>query len=140
MTTYTATTSVPHDITDTFGFIADPTNLPHYFPRVTAAELVEPELVRTTAVVDEDGDGNDEPVTSDAWFRADDDAHSISWGSPGQSDYRGSLALVQQDGGTRVDLSVTTVNDHPGVQESLDEALAAIARRLEARSSSDATS
>ncbi len=133
MTTYTATTTVPQDITDTFGFIKDPTNLPHYFPRVTKAELVEPEVVRTTAVVDANQDGTEEPVVSDAWFRADDAAHTISWGSP-ESDYQGSLALHEKDGGTDVELSVSTVHDIPDVQAGLEESLAAIAARLDALS------
>lgn len=136
MTTYTASTTVAHDVTSAFGFIADPTNLPHYFPRVTAAELVEPQLVRTTAVVDEDRDGDDEPVTSDAWFHADPDNHEIRWGSPGDRNYHGSLSLRPDERQTGVDqttieLSVTTVSDYPGVQDSLEQALAAITRRLD---------
>lgn len=134
MTDYTATTTVPYDITDTFGFIKDPTNLPAYFPRVTDAKLVEPELVRTTAIVDADQDGSDEPVVSDAWFHVDEVAHEISWGSPGESDYHGSLALAESDGQTTLSLSVTTVHDIPDVQQGLDGALDAIAGRLEAMS------
>ncbi|PKW26565.1 SRPBCC family protein [Phycicoccus duodecadis] len=130
MTTYTASTTVTQHVGDTYDFVKDPTNLPHYFPRVTKAELVEPELVRTTAVVDADRDGSDEPVTSDAWFTHDDDAHAISWGSP-ESDYRGGLELTEGADGTTIELSITTVHDIPDVQQGLEESLAAIARRLE---------
>ena len=135
MTDYTATKTVPYDITDTFEFIKDPANLPAYFPRVTEAHLVEPELVRTTAVVDADQDGSDEPVESDAWFHVDEAAQAISWGSPGESDYHGSLELTESDGQTTLELSVTTVHDIPEVQQGLESALDAIAKRLEALSS-----
>jgi len=137
MTDYTATTTVPYDITDTFGFIKDPENLPDYFPRVSEAHLVEPELVRTTAVVDADQDGDDERVVSDAWFHVDEAAHAITWGSPGESDYHGSLALEEVDGKTKLSLSVTTVHDIPEVQQGLDSALEAIAGRLESLSATD---
>lgn len=139
MTDYTATRTVPYDITDTFGFIKDPGNLPDYFPRMREATLVGPDLVHTTAVVDADQDGDEEQVESDAWFRADEGAHSISWGSPGQSDYHGSLRLAEVDGQTRIDLAITTVHDIPDVQQGLEEALAAIARRLEGLSNSAPT-
>ena len=129
MTTYTATTTVTQHVGDTYDFVKDPTNLPHYFPRVTEAELVGPELVRTTAVVDADQDGSDEPVTSDAWFTHDDEAHAIEWGSP-DSDYRGGLTISEGDGGTTIELTVSTVHDIPEVQQGLEESLAAIARRL----------
>lgn len=136
MTDYTATKTVPYDITDAFEFIKDPENLPDYFPRMTDAELVEPELVRTTAVVDADQDGDDERVVSDAWFTSDDAEHSISWGSP-DSDYRGSLQLDEGDGQTTLRLSLTTVHDIPEVQQSLDDALDKIAERLGALSATD---
>lgn len=130
MTTYTASTTVTQQVGDTYDFIKDPTNLPYYFPRVTKAELVGPELVRTTAVVDADQDGKDEPVVSDAWFTHDDEAHAIAWGSP-ESDYRGRLELTEHGDSTTIELSVSTVHDIPDVQNGLEESLAAIVRRLE---------
>lgn len=139
MTDYTATTTVPYDITDTFAFIKDPTNLPAYFPRVTEAKLVEPELVRTVAIVDADQDGDDERVVSDSWFRVDEASNEISWGSPGESDYHGSLGLEEADGKTTLSLSITTVHDIPEVQQSLESALSAIADRLEQLSNAEGT-
>lgn len=131
MTTYTATKTVPNDITDTFGFIKDPTNLPSYFPGMTEATQVGPELVHTKAKVDTDQDGDVEAVESDAWFHVDESSHAISWGSPGESDYHGSLELSESDGRTTIDLSITTVHDIPEVQQGLDSSLDAIAGRLE---------
>lgn len=132
MTTYTASTTVPQSIEDSFAFIENPENLPYYFPRITKATIVGPELVRTTAVIDQDGadDTADEPVTSDAWFRADNTGHQIEWGSPTNDQYHGSLEVTETDNTTRLHLSLTTPTDYPGIQESLDEALAAIASKL----------
>jgi len=139
VTDYTAVTTVPYDITDTFRFIRDPRNLPDYFPGIREAELIEPELVRTRAVVDADQDGEDENVVSDAWFHVDEASHAISWGSPGESDYHGSLGLEEADGKTRIRLAVSTVHDIPEVQQGLEDALAAIADRLETLSTKDAS-
>lgn len=132
MATYLASTTVPQEIGDTYAYLKDPSNLPDYFPQMVQAEEVEPGLVRTTADVDADQDGDEERVTSDAWFRTDDEAHSVSWGSP-ESDYRGELALSQGQGQTTIELSVTTIHDIPDVQDGLEEALAAIVRRLQAK-------
>ncbi len=133
MGTYVASTTVSQEIADTFAYLKDPANLPDYFPQMVKAEEVEPGLVRTTADVDADQDGDAERVTSDAWFRTDEDAHSVSWGSP-DSDYRGELALSEGQGETTVELSVTTVHDIPDVQDGLEESLSAITRRLQEKS------
>ena len=128
----TAPTPVSHDVTDAVDDIADPEHLPEYFPRMTEAHEVESGTVRTTAIVDADQDGSDEKVVSDAWFKADDADHSISWGSPGESDYHGTLRLHDDGGsGTRIELSLTTPHDFDGMQQGLDDALAAIAGRLD---------
>lgn len=132
MTTYTATINLPVSLDDSFAFLADPRNLPHYFPRITSAELVSPELVRTTAVIDTDGadDNNGEPVTSDAWFRSDPSSHEISWGSPDNDHYQGKLAAEEGDDSTRLNLTITTPASYPGIQDSLDQALSSIAAKL----------
>jgi len=132
MTAYTATIELPQSLDDSFAFIADPRNLPYYFPRITSAELVGPELVRTTAVIDQDGadDDNGEPVTADAWFRSDPADHVISWGSPDNDEYHGRLSAEESDDVTRLNLTLTTSASYPGIQDSLDEALRSIAAKL----------
>jgi len=132
MTDYTATIDLPQSLDDSFAFIADPRNLPYYFPRITSAELVGPELVRTTAVIDQDGadDDNGEPVTADAWFRSDPADHVISWGSPDNDEYHGRLSAEESDDVTRLNLTLTTSASYPGIQDSLDEALRSIAAKL----------
>jgi hypothetical protein len=132
MPTFSRTLVVPQSLDASFAFIEDPTNLPYYFPRITAAELVEPGLVRTTAVIDEDGDGDNdgEPVTADAWFTVDAPAHAIAWGSPDNDAYSGSLTAVTSGDSTELQLEITTSASYPGIEESLDEALASIAAKL----------
>ncbi|ANP74311.1 SRPBCC family protein [Cryobacterium arcticum] len=132
MTDYTATIDLPQSLDDSFAFIADPRNLPYYFPRITSAELVGPELVRTTAVIDPNGadDDNGEPVTADAWFRSDPADHVISWGSPENDEYHGRLSAEESDDVTRLNLTLTTSASYPGIQDSLDEALRSIAAKL----------
>lgn len=130
MDTHTARTTVPQEVADAYAYLKDPSNLPDYFPRMIQAEEVEPGLVRTTADVDADQDGEDERVTSDAWFRTDDDARSVSWGSP-DNDYRGELRISVGEGESTIELSVSTIHDIPDVQQGLEESLAAIARCLQ---------
>ncbi|TFD87020.1 hypothetical protein E3T61_14235 [Cryobacterium lactosi] len=132
MTTYTATISLPQSLDDSFAFMADPRNLPYYFPRITSAELVGPELVRTTAVINTDGadDASGEPVTADAWFRSDPAKHEISWGSPDNDEYHGTLVAEQGESSTRLHLTLATSASYPGIQDSLDEALTSIAAKL----------
>lgn len=134
MGTYTASTTVSQEIADAYTYLKDPANLPDYFPAMVEAKEIEPGLVRTTADVDADQDGEEERVTSDVWFRADDDAHSIAWGAK-ESDYRGELVLTEGQGETTIELSVTTIHDIPDVQDGLEESLAAISHRLTAASS-----
>lgn len=133
MGTYTASTTISGEIADAYTYLKDPANLPDYFPKMVEAKELEPGLVRTIADVDPDRDGDEERVTSDAWFRTDDDAHSIAWGST-ESDYRGELSLTEGQDQTTIELSVTTVHDVPDVQDALEESLAAVTRRLQSAS------
>ncbi|MDI1463754.1 SRPBCC family protein [Catellatospora sp. KI3] len=134
MTTYTAEKHIDHDLTDAFAYLADPANLPEYFPRITSARQVGPELVQTTAAVDTDGDGTPERVSGQAWFHADEAAHEITWGSPEHSDYHGSLKVTGGGDDTLLSLQIDADDDHPGIQQALDEALESIARHLAAHS------
>ncbi|MBV1850709.1 hypothetical protein [Catellatospora tritici] len=135
MTTYHAEKRIDHDLTDAFAYLADPANLPEYFPKITSARQVGPELVQTTAAVDTDGDGEQERVSGQAWFHADDATHEITWGSPEHSAYHGALKMTGSGGqDTLLSLQIDAADDHPGIQEALDEALESIARHLAAHS------
>ncbi|MEV0458279.1 SRPBCC family protein [Catellatospora methionotrophica] len=135
MTTYHAEKRINHDVTDAFAYLADPANLPDYFPRITSARKVGPDLVQTTAAVDTDGDGKPERVSGEAWFHADEAAHEITWGSPEHSEYHGSLKVTPAgDDTTLLSLQLDAADEHPGIQPALDEALDSIAHELAAHS------
>lgn len=129
MTTYTATRPLEGDPDVYLDYIADPENLPAYFPRMTAAHELPDGKVETTAHVDADRDGADETVTSEANFDVDRAAREVSWSAPGPHDYHGSLRLTD-DG---VELTIHTTEEFDGMQAALDDALAAIARTLAAQ-------
>ncbi|GHJ47069.1 hypothetical protein Cs7R123_44110 [Catellatospora sp. TT07R-123] len=131
MTTYHAEKRINHDVTDAFAYLADPANLPEYFPRITSARQVGPDRVQTSAVVDTDGDGDTERVSGEAWFHTDEAKHEITWGSPEHRDYHGSLTVTRGGGeSTLLSLQIDAADDHPGIQEALDEALESIAQHL----------
>jgi uncharacterized protein YndB with AHSA1/START domain len=68
-----------------FAALADVNNLPRYVPQLTAAQRGE------------------------AWFRTDEDAHRIEWGSPG-SDYHGWIQVSPDGDGSRLTLFLATVH------------------------------
>ena len=126
MPTYTAKRPLDGDADAYFDYVSDAENLPKYFPRMTEAHDVGDGMVETTAHVDADQDGKDENVTSEAKFDVDDASRTITWSSPGEHDYHGSLKLTD-DG---VELTIHTTAEYPGIQDSLDDALATIAANL----------
>lgn len=130
MTTYTATHPIDGDADEYFAYIANPENLPAYFPHMVSAHSQPDGKVQTTAQVDTDRDGEEETVTSDARFDADYAAREIRWSAPGPNDYSGSLRL--QDGAAH--LTIDTTEDVPGIQQALDDSLAAIAENLRKKS------
>ncbi|MEN2741709.1 SRPBCC family protein [Microbacterium sp. X-17] len=129
MPTYTATRPLDGDADEYFDYIADPENLPAYFPRMTEAHELPDGKVETTAHVDADRDGRDETVTSVAEFDVDNAAREIRWSAPGPHDYRGSLRLADD----RVELTIHTAEDVDGMQQALDGTLATIADNLRRR-------
>lgn len=126
MPTYFANRPLDGDPETYFEYVADPTNLPKYFPRITDARALPDGKVETTATVDADRDGIDEPVTSEANFDVDRADHAISWSAPGPHDYNGSLRLTDEG----VELMIHTTSDFEGMQDAVDGALETIARNL----------
>ncbi|MGO4301648.1 hypothetical protein [Leifsonia sp. RAF41] len=129
MATYTASRPLEGDADEYFDYIADPENLPAYFPRVTEAHELPDGKVETTAHVDADQDGKDETVTSEAQFDVDRAAREVTWSAPGPHDYHGSLRLTD-DG---VELTIHTTQEFDGMQQALDGSLAKIAENLSAK-------
>ena len=104
-----------------YDYLADVSHLPEYFPMMTAAEKVPGEdAVRTTAVLDHEERGEpqgsgEQEVHGEAWFRTDDAARSIRWGSEGSSGYHGEITVEEDGAGSRVRLLIATEHDHDGI-------------------------
>lgn len=109
-----------------FDYLSDVRNLPKYMNSMTSAEPADGEAVHTTAEVD------GQTVEGEAWFRVDQDARRLEWGSEGNSGYRGALDVT---GDT---ISTVTVSLHTEEVESeritqgLLETLSEIKRLVEA--------
>jgi hypothetical protein len=90
-----------------FDYLSDIENLPRYFDSMTSAEPAEDDAVRTTANVD------GQKVEGEAWFRVDDDARRIEWGSEGPNDYSGWLRVADgNDGGHLRMVDLSAAIDH----------------------------
>jgi len=126
---FQATTTVGADERALFDYLAEVGNLPSYFSRMTSAKPGDGEEVRTTAELP---DGSQ--VEGDAWFRVDEEARRIEWGSEGANDYHGSLEVSAAGEGAEVlvRLHTTRVPDgDPQVQDGLDDTVATIRRLVE---------
>ena len=133
---HTAETIVGADPDAVYNYLADVSHLPDYFPMMTSAEKVPGEdAVRTTAVLSpevdgESGDGGDRTVHGEAWFRTDADARLIEWGSEGPSDYHGEIRVGADGEGSRISLLIHSAQDHDGIDEGLEQSLAAIVDKV----------
>lgn len=137
MPSYTRSTTLDVDEDTAYAYLSDPENLPEYFPRITK---VNPKSggdeVETTAVIEPPGEQK-QTVEGTAWFRADDDAHKVEWGSEGSSHYHGELDFDPAGGGdarSTVKLTIHSDSGHPGIEESIDETLQTIAQKLQQKS------
>lgn len=136
MADHTAQTTVQADPDAVYEYLADVSHLPEYFPMMTAAEKVPGEdAVRTTAVLDPEERGEpqgsgEQEVHGEAWFRTDDDARRIEWGSEGSSDYHGEIRVEPAEDGTRISLLIHSEQDHDGIDEGLERSLDAITTKV----------
>lgn len=125
---YEQSTTVFADTAAVYDYLSDVANLPTYFARMTSAEPGDSEEVRTTAQVD------GQRVEGTAWFRTDDAAKHLAWGSEGPSDYRGDLDVADDPAGCVVTVSLHTERVADGsseVESGLRETLANIKRLCE---------
>lgn len=129
MADFSDSTSVSADPQRLFDFLADVSNLPRYFARMTDARSGDGEEVKTTARMP---DGQE--VRGDAWFIVDEDQKRIRWGSEGDSDYHGSLEVTADDGSSRVEVHLHTERvaaDDSEVPEGLRSTLTQIKQLVE---------
>lgn len=121
MADYEAQTEVGADADEIFHYLSDIANLPRYFPRMTSAEAGDGDEVNVTAALD------GRTVEGSAWFKVDNDAHTISWGSEGPNDYRGRLHVAERGMGAQVTVVLSTSRaEGPEIQDGLEETLASI--------------
>ena len=123
MTTYTHTAEADIPADTLFRFLADPTNLPRYFPQMTAAEPEGGEQVHVEAEV------HGHHVEGEAWVRPDASRRTLEWGAEGPDDYHGELQVEEVAAGrSRLTISLHSVREAKGdeVQRGLEETVAVL--------------
>lgn len=134
MPSYTRTTKIDVDEDTAYAYLSKAENLPEYFPRITEVNKKSGDEVETTAVIDPPGEP-EQKVHGTAWFKTDDEAHTVEWGSEGSNHYHGELDFDPDgEGASTVRLTLSTESDHPGIEDSIDETLATISKKLTKRS------
>ena len=122
------TVSAPEDAL--FAYLSDVSNLPEYFSRMTEAHRTGGEEVHTEARMP-----SGDTVEGEAWFRVDEGAKHIAWGSEGENDYNGFLDVTAVDGSSsqvQVHIHSPHVADEQ-VQVGVDQTLATIKEKVEGR-------
>lgn len=110
-----------------FSYLSDIGNLPKYFSRMTSAEPAGEEAVRTTAT---ELDGR--TVEGEAWFRVNQNARRIEWGSEGPNDYHGWLEVQGDSERSTVAVHLSTQRVANGeVDQGIEETLQKIKRLVE---------
>ena len=130
MTTIERSIHIAADPTAVYAYVSDVANLPRYFDSITQAVLTgQGEEVHVVAVVP---DGTRHEGT--AWFRRDDDAQKIEWGSEGGSGYRGWLDVDADESGSEVGSTVRLglTMEHEDADDSIEKTLALLRSRIEA--------
>ncbi|HEU5126745.1 MAG TPA: SRPBCC family protein [Glycomyces sp.] len=125
MTTYTHTADADVAADTLFGFLAEPRNLPRYFPQMTAAEPEGGESVHVEANVHGDH------VEGEAWVRPNPAERRLEWGAEGPDDYHGELLVDElAPGRSRITVSLHSVREAAGaeVQDGLERTVAALAQ------------
>jgi carbon monoxide dehydrogenase subunit G len=110
MSEYERSTTVEADADTVFRYLSDVQNLPRYFARMTEAEPTGDDEVHVTAEIDVEGEGT-KRVEGEAWFRVDDDARSIQWGSEGPNRYHGELQVTGEGRTSKVAVRLETKHD-----------------------------
>jgi uncharacterized membrane protein len=127
MADHTGSTSVDAPPQALFDYLSEVGNLPKYFARMTSAEMGDGEQVRTSATMP-----NGETVEGDAWFRVDQSAQRIEWGSEGHNDYHGHLDVTGEGSTSTVEVHISTERVANGeVDAAINETLANIKRLVE---------
>ena len=124
---YEASTEVDADPRAVFDYLSEVSNLPHYFERMTEAEMTgDGNAVRVVAQLD------DRAVEGEAWFDVDEAQRTVSWGSEGPNNYRGRLQVTERGQHSIVTATLSTERaEGAEVQQGLEGTLANVRQRLE---------
>lgn len=122
-----------------FAYVKDPENMPKYLSTVHEAHAQGPDRVSV------DGEAAGHEYHSDGWFKVDDDARTMSWGSDGENKYSGHLTVRPHEDHSHVAVALD-FEPKPGqeaafeaqtgsrdetVQKGLDAALQSIKNEME---------
>ena len=133
MADYTGTSTIDVPATTLFAYLADPVNLPEYFPRLTSAQRTTDDQVAVTARIETE-DGQTRDVAGEAWLKVTRADQTLTWGSPGPNNYTGTLDLDPIDEGScRLRVTITTDHTDDHIQTGVDETVSGIKRAAEAR-------
>jgi len=127
MPTYRSSVSIEATPEDVLAYVRDVRNLPTYFDRVTAAEPLGGEAVRTTSVVE------GRTTVGEAWFRVKEGHHPrIEWGVESPNHYHGWLEVDREGRVCSVTVEIHTdrVPDE-AVDEAIDRTLFALKDAVE---------
>ena len=100
MPEYTARIDVAASPEAVFRFVSDVGNLPKYLPTVHGAHSHPHERVEV------DGKANGHAYTSEGWFKVDQAARTMTWGSDGANDYSGKMTVSGESGRSEVQCSL----------------------------------
>jgi hypothetical protein len=134
MSTYTHTAEADIAADVLFTYLADPTNLPRYFPQMTEAEPEGGEKVHVEAQV------HGHQVSGEAWVRPNEAERKLEWGAEGPDDYHGELQVEEvAPGRSRITISLHSVREAEGteVQDGLEHTVAALTQAVAADDQAD---
>ncbi len=97
-----------------FTFVSDIENLPKYLPTVHHAHP------QTGERVEVDGEANGHPYHSDGWFKVDEAARTMTWGSDGENDYSGRMSVTGDGSKSEVECSLKFTPSE-GIKDSMDK-------------------
>ena len=114
MAEYTDRIDVAAPADAVFTFVSDIENLPKYLPTVHHAHP------QTGERVEVDGEANGHPYHSDGWFKVDEAARTMTWGSDGENDYSGRMSVTGDGSKSEVECSLKFTPSE-GIKDSMDK-------------------
>ena len=97
-----------------FAFISDVSNLPRYLPTVHDAQSHGADRVEV------DGTANGHRYASTGWFNVDPETRSMRWGSDGQNDYAGQMAVTGDGQASQVTCTLR-FSPAPEIKDAMDK-------------------